>query len=729
MEQQHTLYNTTCDQLLPLSAKYPWFVAENLGDEEDGSTDHIFYTLYDPLSKYQCQIPEFRGRRIRGYYYGWVILSNHPQNVTWSLWNPITSKTINFPSLILKDGDLESIGQCCLSAPPDDPSSILLLMRINKPSFVFFRLVSKRKKLRWIEMSYASQLKRITGEDGLMIYSVACCNGKVYALNYDGSFDTYFIQLDIEVKEREVLIKLLLLGMAPSPNFSSCPQVRYFLKGSCTELFFIRVGFKEGTITQVCVYKLDMSIMKSGQMETYKDLDMSNKRWEEVDIDDIITNQEMWEELVDLKDAIFYAFTSAANKQCVTMGMQVFFISFVFVYCLKNIFTNHILCRLEDDHGISTCTVDSKRKDDEIVVRSPTVYEAEFNESWLLSLPFDNLEMIMGLCVGVEYINFRATCKHCHLAVPSINWSDESASKRMQTYSLISPWLMVLDEDQGKITFTDPLLGDTYFMKNLHVSSLTNQVICCSRFGWLLFRSNHFHCLVFVNPFTGDLRKLPKSERFIRGVGFSAPPNSPDCMVVGYSKEDIHIHFVAREQSWRRLGVGPYSIRFPTFIGRDLYALRDKGELIGFKDLAEDDSSRTVVEVKFPTSCSKSVDHYLMSCGQHLLLVMVSKFGEHIEVFKKIDSKQEWEKIDSLGKHMIYICGPTCLCVEAKTPKMENKIYFPLLHFKNRKIVFYSLETCMYHTFNSENIQPDLKDFFGTTYHLFPQAWIEPSWY
>ncbi|GKF64638.1 hypothetical protein Tco_0188086 [Tanacetum coccineum] len=176
----------------------------------------------------------------------------------------------------------------------------------------------------------------------------------------------------------------------------------------------------------------------------------------------------MWEELVDLKDAIFYVDLTCVNTVYYRPAVASELGGYIYIRDGKGkiLYSYHVKdntislsfmpslvlptsnvslweCRLEDDHGISTCTVDSKRKDDEIVVRSPTVYEAEFNESWLLSLPFDNLEMIMGLCVGVEYINFRATCKHCHLAVPSINWSDESASKRMQTYSLISPWLMV----------------------------------------------------------------------------------------------------------------------------------------------------------------------------------------------------------------------------------------------------------------------------------------------
>ena len=68
MEQKQSSYGgSVCEQLLPLSAKYPWFVAQNLGAENNSSSDQIFYTLHDPLAKYQCQIPELMGRRIRGY--------------------------------------------------------------------------------------------------------------------------------------------------------------------------------------------------------------------------------------------------------------------------------------------------------------------------------------------------------------------------------------------------------------------------------------------------------------------------------------------------------------------------------------------------------------------------------------------------------------------------------------------------------------------------------------
>ncbi|GJU31021.1 hypothetical protein Tco_1174610 [Tanacetum coccineum] len=554
MQQKHVSNDSVRDQLLPLSAKYPWLVAQNLGAEEDVSTDQIFCTFHDPLFKYQCQIPELTGKRIRGYYHGWVILSDHPASVMWSLWNPVTSKMINFPPLILKDGDSISVGQCCLLAPPDDPTSILLLTRTNKPTFVFYRLDSRRKKLIWTEIVRWNNSEN---------------NGQV---------------VNIVDKGKEVLIKLLLLGP---------------------------IGFLEGTLLGVHCFKLDMTSLRSEEIERFKDLDMTGKdRRQGEDYSDLGHVPAIASELgcnIYIRDRMGQIMYSCNVKN------NTISLSYMPSLVLP---TSHVSvweCRLEDGHGEAKCTIDSKPEEDQRV-----------------------------------------------------------------DYSLVSPWLMVADKNQGIMTFTDPLLGNNYFKKTLE-SLKVDLIIHCSRFGWLLLESCAFEGLYFFNPLTGDLRMLPEVDNVLKSLSFSAPPTSPDCMAVGFSESDdwnVFIHFVAREPSWRQLslGVGAYSIHSPTFLGRDLYALRNEGELIGF------------------------------------------------------NSKQEWVKVNGVGKHTIYICGITCLCVEAKSMEMENKIYFPRLHSKNNKIVFYSLETCSYQTSNGDNIQERLRDFIGTTYHLSPHLWIEPSW-
>ncbi|GJZ53806.1 hypothetical protein Tco_0608691 [Tanacetum coccineum] len=122
-------------------------------------------------------------------------------------------------------------------------------------------------------------------------------------------------------------------------------------------------------------------------------------------------------------------------------------------------------CRLGGDHV--NLKQEEDKDDGNIVVKSGMNAKAlsnskkrtSINESHLLIMPFHILEMIMEHCVCVEYMNFRATCKPCHLAAPSVQWSNKTTLKSLQTYSMASPWLMVFDKYQGIITLSDPVMG------------------------------------------------------------------------------------------------------------------------------------------------------------------------------------------------------------------------------------------------------------------------------
>nr|XP_043617996.1 F-box protein At4g00893-like [Erigeron canadensis] len=258
---------------------------------------------------------------------------------------------------------------------------------------------------------------------------------------------------------------------------------------------------------------------------------------------------------------------------------------------------SHLLCLLQCcQQAMCRCgkTVDSKHKEDEMAVALITDDMVEVSKSRLHDIPFDVLQMIMKFCVGVEYMNFRATCKRCHPAAPLVQWRSKT---ELQNYSLVSPWLMVIDKNRGIITFTDPLLGNNYFMKNLQVSIYDDSY--CSRFGWLLFKTSEY-CLAFFNPFTNDRLELPEADYQFRHVSFSAPPTSTDCMVVGFTKVRVYVHFVSREATWQRINLGdshPHFVRFPSFYGRDLYGLCDDGELAVFKNLGGEDFSWNPQEI------------------------------------------------------------------------------------------------------------------------------------
>ncbi|GKF00572.1 hypothetical protein Tco_0023922 [Tanacetum coccineum] len=171
------------------------------------------------------------------------------------------------------------------------------------------------------------------------------------------------------------------------------------------------------------------------------------------------------------------------------------------------------------------------------------------------------------------------------------------------------------------------------------------------------------------------------------------------------------------------------SYPFLTLYGHDLYAMRDNGGLDVYKEMGREDLCWERYVRPAPTSCCTSFPQsYQVRCEEHLLQVIVGKFGESVEVFKLNGSTQEWVKINGLGKHMIFISSVSSLCIEAKIPEMENKIYFPRLSSERGNMVFHSLETCMYHTFNNKFIQEEFADFFGTKHFLTRHTWIEPSW-
>ncbi|XP_071699946.1 F-box/kelch-repeat protein At1g57790-like [Rutidosis leptorrhynchoides] len=289
----------------------------------------------------------------------------------------------------------------------------------------------------------------------------------------------------------------------------------------------------------------------------------------------------------------------------------------------------------------------------------------------------------MEHCVGAEYLNLRATCKLCCLATPLVHWSNQSSLRRLHNYSLNSSWMMVVDKHRGSVSFTDPLSGDNYFMKkNLQVLPLVDKYYYCSRYGWLLFKSREEEeefAFVLFNPFTNDVRKLPEEFGYIESLCFSASPNSSNnCIVAGLAFGGwlyfIYSIVEAREPSSWRFALlddddDKYCKHSLTFIGQDLYALKKDGEVTVFKNLGEGDIRKTVLsKAPPPISSSCGSQYFLMNCDdEHLLLVIVGdEFGE-VEVYKRNDDADKWEKIDSIGKHTIYIGDlywwyDICLC-------------------------------------------------------------------
>ncbi|KAI3719507.1 hypothetical protein L6452_20407 [Arctium lappa] len=702
------------DELATLSSDYPWLVAHNLDPEEDDTGDQVFYRLHDPMSHYRCRIPQLVGRRIRGCFDGWMILSKrNPQDIEWSLWNPVISKLIPLPRMILKDDG--HFRYCCLSSPPDDPGSMLLLIRSQKPNVVFVFCNGKRRKTlsrRWTEISYSEQIKNIIDyRYPVILLEPTCCNGNIYAFTYAPSpRPPVLIQVQITVVEKkQPVINLVPLGNLPWPDWKTFHQDLMFLKGSCTQLFSIRVCLNyEYKPCDVYLYKLDMSSMVWTEIKDLKDTVFF------VSLADYDINDDLVYSTPPIASELgggYVHILEETGDEIHSYNIKDKTISMSSTRCLglpicKRISTwtiprlhGKVKCNLHGDHDHQLVrSAKATNDDDDDDVDDDRVEVEQKNEAPLLNIPFDVLEYIFKFCVGIEYLNFRATCKLCRLAAP------------MQTYSSASPWLVALDKDRGIITFTDPMSGhNNYLIKASPELFYRDNRILCSRHGWLLLYIAD-RLIAFFNPFTKSdiIRKLPfpvPLSGLEISFSFSAPPTSPDCMVVAFVKQntsEVYFHRVGGEPSWYMVQLdveNPHNhFEFPTFCGEDVYTLSGCGAVDVFRGIDDRDnfSRNMVVDSNDEISRSVSATYYQVKCDQHHLLVIVDEYGESVEVFKLNDCTREWEEIDGLGRHMIYICDTSCVCMDAKIPEMENKIYFPRLHSKNEKLMFYSLETCRF---------------------------------
>ncbi|KAJ9563271.1 hypothetical protein OSB04_008431 [Centaurea solstitialis] len=700
------------DELATLSPEYPWLVAHDLDPEEDDTGDQIFYTLHDPMSHYRCQIPELVGRRIRGCFHGWMILSKrNPQDIEWCLWNPLVSKLIWLPRMILKDeDDVDDFHYCCLSSSPDDPGSVLLLIRISfiklqRLVFIFCNRKRRKRLRRWTEMSYSQQMKNVGEfpfEDAPLLHPT-CCNGNIYAL-CNARRPPLLIQVEITVvKEKQAVINLVPLVNLPWPHWPQIVEDYLFLKGSCTRLLCVRacLDTMDRKPCNVYLYELDTGSMVWTEIkEDLKDTVFFVSLARNYINDDLVSRSppivselgggyiHILEENGDkifsynIKDKTI----SMSSTRCLGLPIR----KSISIWTIPGFrLPVKAKCKLQGDRDqtvqlVRSATPTTKTDDDDVV--------EQMNEASLLTVQFDVLENIMKFCVGIEYLNFRATCKLCRLAAP------------VHKYSLTSPWLTVLDKDRGIITFKHPTFGDNNCIK-APPELFYHHKILYSRHGWLLLYVADRR-IAFFNPFTTDIRKLPVLPKRLSSAhisfSFSAPPTSPNCKVVAFSIDlpvgfNVTFHHVGGKPSWYTIPLH-YRARhnnfyFPICWGNDVYTLFMGGGLQVFKEIqARGNFSRKTVVDRGPRR-SRFAMYYQVKCDQHHLLVIVEEYGESVEVFKLNDCTRKWEEIDGLGRHMIYVCDTSCVCMDAKIPEMENKIYFPRLHSENGKIVFYSLET------------------------------------
>jgi hypothetical protein len=353
-------------------------------------------------------------------------------------------------------------------------------------------------------------------------------------------------------------------------------------------------------------------------------------------------------------------------------------------------------------------------------------------------LPFDLVRMIAEYLYAFDYLHFRATNRFFRLAAPPVQWNVMSMLWFDHDHSVLCPLLVFLDMD-NVFTFVHPKLGlkNKYSIKLPKINFIEDNEnaceICYSKDGWLLLATKK--CSFFFNPFTKKVIPFeygPITIRSAKCLGFSNCPNSYKCVIVDFDESkpfhektpifrliDSDLTLYDRSFRFQHDYFSLYN-KSPTFHNGTFYFLSNKGTL-GYIKLGVGGEGPIWKELKgCPQSpCTDSINNFLVECNGNQLAVFEGPFCKWVRVFKFNESTKTWTKVESLGDHMLFV-GNTSFSAKAKLPGMENKIYFP--RFYGQSIVFYSLETNNYRTFENEVVN------FESVREPLNSGWIEPRW-
>ncbi|XP_026451766.1 F-box/kelch-repeat protein At1g57790-like [Papaver somniferum] len=390
---------------------------------------------------------------------------------------------------------------------------------------------------------------------------------------------------------------------------------------------------------------------------------------------------------------------------------------------------------------LSQDTTETSIEEENMVWVTNSIGESEALKQWDFLNDHDSTEEIARHLHPVDYIHFRIASKRNSIFLRSL--SRILASTRTTATTYLSPWLISIFEDNEKIicNIVDPMHNNDKYLLKLSDQLVAGATIRFSKDGWLLL-SNGKKTVFCYNPFTRGMIFLPDvpDNYALGGMSFSSVPTSRDCVVIAISNwweltGNNEISFLVTKlgksaTGWTiyRFNYEEYSLEYnfmpcvnnPVFYNGAFYCL-DYNGMLGVFNMKGDFSWKVL---------SKSLKQfggfypsYLVECDDKLLLVNLGHCGKSVDIYRLDDSEMVWVKLNSLGKHALFISNTSSFSAVAPRSCMENNIYFPRLY--GGRILYYSLDTRRYHCVGSD--QHTSQDFHNTK-ERSNSTWIEPYW-
>ncbi|XP_057428483.1 uncharacterized protein LOC130721913 [Lotus japonicus] len=675
----------TVQQLLPPSHPYPWLLFFNGEGAQDTQN---FCTISDAPKTYTRVIPELVEGELCFVQDGWFLLANyHTENdAKLFLWNPSNLKRINLP-LLKHNGIRDGI----LTISHDQVLSVFLFSTTSAAIFCWYL-----GDEHWTRVDYREQLKSVLAiegeefqkhvEDLISLSNPFYYNGCLYA---ESDFRSH--HLLVEIKNLEPRALKLNSSHILYPKFPAA-ALGYISKmlESNNELFRIEISHAHDKVIAVVVHKLDF-------------------------------HGKVWHKVESIQDRVFFI-SDDGSFACQAIN--------------PDADGNRVYISLKNHNFVYIYNIEDKT----FMISQPfsNLSKKRSHACWFMldlrMIGSTNGDIGKTLISGKESNDDMDSKK-----VGDMITNDEFAWKLSSTLSMtdnlsLSPLLVYFEKD-NVLSFVHPKDG----VKNKYNINVTLDLqpyceICYSKDGWLLMVVNK-HSSFFFNPFAKEQEKPPANVPLTdvlntRCIAFSHPPASPKCVVVELQRIPYcqtpmiaHVTYPGRKEEWDRLffedpNFSLYNIS-PVFHKGSFYYLNEEGKLGVLKLAGEEDIDFDELE-KPSAPCTGYDNSFLAECNGDLLTVFEGCFGEWVRVFRLNEATMTWVQVKSLENHMLFV-GNISFSAVANVPGMENKIYFP--RFYGQNVVFYSLETNNYHTFESNEVVD-----FHCMRELVNSSWIEPRW-
>ncbi|KAL7155731.1 hypothetical protein ABFS83_03G096400 [Erythranthe nasuta] len=283
-----------------------------------------------------------------------------------------------------------------------------------------------------------------------------------------------------------------------------------------------------------------------------------------------------------------------------------------------------------------------------------------------------------------------------------------------------SPCLMTFNRKSNHVS---KYFQHNCFFRMNFPTLLKDATVRFSNDGWLLMMSPDDRTLFFFDPFnnqTIELPPIPSHRTMYNTICFFHPPTSPNCLIVGILSNTNHeVEVGVLKYGEDRWDVGlldiddQFKVSFcpPILHDGKIYFLDVIGNVAWF-DMTDGIWSFIIFPRCFTKTrlCRNIKECFLIKPKNEETIfgVFLVHDERKVRVFE-LSKRLRWKLVEDLRNRVFYVSKTSSFGYTTDDKSMANKIFFSKFH--GDKIVFYSMDTQKYHSFEGDYSSDHSYDF------------------